>query len=103
MPLPRRKDEGGSGAPVLNILSAHVRLSDVEEHIEPYTATRKSDGAQFTLDPGFNCQVEVVDDHRDGSDKGAKFYELFKYKRDEDSGEWFNKENSKLGALTSVV
>jgi hypothetical protein len=103
MPLPRKKDDGGTGAPVLNILSAHVKLFDVEEHVEPYTVTRKSDGVQFTLDPGFKCTVEVVDDGRDGNDNGAKFYESFKYKQDPESGEWFNKENSKLGMLTDVI
>ena len=102
MPLPRKKDEGGTGAPVLNILSAHVRLSDVEEHTEPYTVTRKSDGMQFTLDPGFKCTVEIVDDRQGGEDNGTTFFETFKYKQD-DNGQWFNKENSKLGQLTEVV
>ncbi len=102
MPLPRKKDEGGAGAPVLNILQAHVRLSDVEEHTEPYTVSRKSDGAQFTLEPGFNVTVEVVDDGDDGQDNGARFFETFKYKQDSD-GNWFNKQNSKLGQLTNVV
>jgi hypothetical protein len=51
MPLPRKKDAGGSGAPVLNLLNARVRLVDVEEHVEPYTVTRKSDGMSWTLDP----------------------------------------------------
>jgi len=102
MPLPRKKDDGGTGAPVLNILSAHVKLFDVEEYEKPYTVTRKTDGAEFTLDPGFKCTVEVIDDNRDGSDDGAKFFESFKYKQDAD-GEWFNKENSKLGMLTNVV
>jgi hypothetical protein len=102
MPLPRKKDDGSNGAPVLNILQAHVVLSDVEEHTEPYTVSRKSDGAEFTLDPGFKCSVEVLDDGRDGDDNGAKFFESFKYKKDTDGG-WFNKENSKLGMLTNVV
>jgi len=105
MPLPRKKDDGANGAPVLNILSAHVRLSDVEEHTEPYTVTRKSDGAQFTLDPGFKCTVEVIDDGADGTDNGSTFFEPFKYKnsKKDKSGEWFNQQNSKLGALTEVV
>jgi len=105
MPLPRKKDDGSSGAPVLNILRAHVRLIDVEEHIEPYTVTRKSDGRTFTLDPSFNCTVEVVDDGQDGTDNGAKFFEAFKYKntQKDGSGDWINQENSKLGALTEVV
>jgi hypothetical protein len=105
MPPPRKKDDGSSGAPVLNILRAHVRLMDVEEHIEPYTVTRKSDGRTFTLDPAFNCTVEVLDDGQDGTDNGATFFEAFKYKntQKDGSGEWINQENSKLGALTEVV
>jgi hypothetical protein len=105
MPLPRKKDEGGAGAPVLNILSAHVKLVDVEEHTKPYTVTRKSDGTEFTLDPAFNCTVEIIDDNRDGSDNGAKFFEAFKYKNSEKdkSGDWINSQNSKLGALSEVI
>ncbi len=102
MPLPRKKDDGSSGAPILNILRAHVRLTDVEEHTEPYTITRKADKATFTLDPQFSCTVEVVDDGQDGADNGAKFFESFRYKQDK-KGNWFNQENSKLGALTNVV
>lgn len=102
MPLPRKKDVGGSGAPVLDILNAHVRLIDVEEHIEPYTITRKSDGATFTLDPQFSCTVEVIDDGAGGTDNSARFFEGFRYKQDK-NGNWFNQENSKLGMLTNVV
>jgi hypothetical protein len=104
MPLPRKKDDGSSGAPVLNILRAHVRLTDVEEHIEPYTVTRKSDGRTFTLDPAFNCTIEVIDD-QDSTDNGVTFFEAFKYKntQKDKSGEWINQENAKLGALTEVV
>src|SRR5918997_3294835 len=105
MPLPRKKGDGSSGAPVLNILRAHVRLTDVEEHIEPYAVTRKSDGRTFTLDPAFNCTVEVVEDGAEGTDNGAKFFEAFKYKNSakDGSGDWINQDNSKLGALTEVV
>jgi hypothetical protein len=105
MPLPRKKDDGSSGAPVLNILRAHVRLMDVEEHIEPYAVTRKSDGRTFTIDPSFNVTVEVVDDGQDGTDNGVTFFEAFKYKntQKDGSGDWINQENSKLGALTEVV
>jgi hypothetical protein len=105
MPLPRKKDYGSSGAPVLNILRAHVRLTDVEEHTEPYAVTRKSDGRTFTLDPAFNCTVEVVDDGAEGADNGARFFEAFKYKNTakDGSGDWMNQQNSKLGALTEVV
>jgi hypothetical protein len=102
MPLPRKKDDGTGGAPVLDIMSAHVRLIDVEEHTAPYSVTRKSDGTQFELDPGFKCTVEIVADGEDGADNGTKFFESFKYKLDK-SGEWLNKENSKLGQLTGVV
>jgi hypothetical protein len=102
VPLPRKKDAGSSGAPVLDILNAHVRLTDVEEYPEPHTVTRKSDGATFTLDPHFSCTIEVVADCVDGTDNGAKFFEGFRYKQDKNGG-WFNQENSKLGMLTSVV
>jgi hypothetical protein len=105
MPLPRSKDDGSNGAPVLNILRAHVRLTDVEEYTEPFTVTRKSDGATFTLDPQFKATVEIVHDSEDGTDNGEKFFESFKYKntQKDKSGEWINKENSKLGMLTKVV
>ena len=105
MPLPRKKDAGSSSAPVLNLLSAHVRLVDVEEHVEPYTVTRKADGMSWTLDPAFNCTVEIVDDGAEGSHNGVAFFESFKYKNaaKDKSGEWSNQQNSKLGALTEVV
>jgi len=105
MPLPRKKDDGSSGAPVLDILNAHVRLTDVEEYVEPYTVTRKSDGRTFLLDPAFNVTVEVIDDGQGGDDNGTKFFETFKYKntQKDGSGDWINQENSKLGALTEVV
>jgi hypothetical protein len=117
MPLPRKKDAGSSGAPVLNLLSARVKLFDVEEYEKPYTVTRKSDGAEFTLDPGFKCTVEVIDDGQGGADNGAQFFEQFRYKNAKKSSrkigadspkkdtpdEWVNQQNSKLGALTEVV
>ncbi len=102
MPLPRKKDDGTGGAPVLDIMSAHVRLYDVEEHAEPYTVTRKSDGKEFWKDPDFNVTVEIVDDGEDGEDNGTRFFESFKYKQDKD-GEWSLKETSKLGGLAEVV
>src|SRR5215217_3932321 len=102
MPLPRKKDAGSSGAPVLNLLRAHVRLTDVVEYTEPFTVTRKSDGATFTLDPQFKGTVEVIDDGQGGDDNGAKFFEGFRYKQDK-NGAWVNQENSKLGMLTNVV
>ncbi len=105
MPLPRKKDAGSSGAPVLNLLSAHVRLTDVEEHVEPYTVTRKSDGMSWTLDPDFSCTVTIVDDGADGADNGTTFFESFKYKntKKDKSGNWENVPYSKLGALSEVV
>jgi hypothetical protein len=105
MPLPRGNVSGTSGAPVLNILRAHVKLTDVVEHTEPFTVTRKSDGATFTLDPQFECTVEVIDDGQGGADNGAKFFEGFRYKntKKDKTGEWHNQAYSKLGALTEVV
>src|SRR5215210_1798705 len=105
MPLPRKKDAGSSGAPVLDLLNARVRFPDVEEHTEPYTITRKADGMSWTLDPAFTCTIEIVDDGVDGSDNGTRFFESFKYKNEkkDKSGGWINQQNSKLGALTEVV
>jgi hypothetical protein len=105
MPLPRRKDAGSTGAPVLDILNARVRLTNVKEYTEPFAVTRKTDGRTFTLDPQFRCTVEVIDDGQGGDDNGATFFDGFKYKNTEKdgSGEWMNQENSKLGALTEVV
>jgi hypothetical protein len=102
MPLPRSKDDGTGGAPVLNLGNARVKLFDVEEFEEPYTVTRASDGAEFTFEPCFKCSVEVIDDGNDGADNGTTFFEAFKYKKNK-KGEWHNQENSKLGALTMVV
>jgi hypothetical protein len=107
MPKPRQKDDGGSGAPILDILSAHVRLEDVAEYEEPYEVTRERDGATFKLDPGFNCKVVVVAGHdADGEDaKDETFFEKFRYSNTEKdkTGEWILKENSKLGRLAKVV
>jgi hypothetical protein len=103
MPLPRRKDDGTGGAPVLDIMKAHVRLFDVEEHTEPFTVTRKSDGSTFTLDPQFKCTVKVIDDYDEGTDNGATFFEQFKYKWVAKNEQWENTENSKLGVLTKVI
>jgi len=102
MPLPRRKDAGAVEAPVLNLLSARVRLSEVDEDTEPRTVIRSSDGKSFTFDPAFTCKVEIVDDGGDGSDNGTVFEERFKYKQDK-GGKWFLQENSKLGALAKTV
>jgi len=102
MPLPRKKDAGSSGAAILNLMRAHIRLLDVEEYTEPYTGTRRSDGATFTLDPRFSCTVEIIDDGQGGTDNGSRFFESFRYKQSPDGG-WFNQQNSKLGLLTEIV
>jgi len=86
MPLPRKKDAGSSGAAILNLMRAHVRLLDVEEYTEPYTVTRRSDGATFTLDPRFSCTVEIIDDGQGGADNGSRFFESFRYKQSPDGG-----------------
>ncbi len=103
MPLPRSKDDGTNGAPVLDIMKAHVKLFDVEERTEPFTVTRKSDGSTFTLDPQFKCSVEILDDYDEDTDDGETFFESFKYKWVKKNEGWENQENSKLGMLTKVV
>jgi hypothetical protein len=77
-------------------------LIDVEEHVEPYTITRKSDKATFTLDPQFSCTIEVIDDGRaviTTAQSSSKASATSKEKTASGS----NQENSKLGMLTNVV
>ena len=59
-------------------------------------------GNTFTIDPNLNCQLQIVDDLSDGTYDRAKFYDSFKLKQDEDSGDWTIRDETKLGALAKV-
>jgi hypothetical protein len=87
-----------SAAPVIELPQAKIRILEAELHPEPYEVTSKT-GNTFTIDPNLNCQLQILDDLSDGAYDGAKFYDSFKLKQDEDSGEWTIRDGTKLGAL----
>jgi hypothetical protein len=90
-----------SAAPVIELPQAKIRILEAELHPEPYEVTSKT-GNTFTIDPNLNCQLQIVDDLSDGTYDGAKFYDSFKLKQDEDSGEWTIRDGTKLGALAKA-
>jgi len=90
-----------SAAPVIELPQAKIRILEAELHPEPYEVTSKT-GYTFTIDPNLNCQLQIVDDLSDGAYDGAKFYDSFKLKQDEDSGEWTIRDGTKLGALAKA-
>ena len=90
-----------SAAPVIELPQAKIRILETELHPEPYEVTSKT-GSTFTIDPNLNCQLQIVDDLSDGAYDGAKFYDSFKLKQDEDSGEWTIRDGTKLGALAKA-
>ncbi len=90
-----------SAAPVIELPQAKIKILEAQLHPEPYEVTSKT-GATFTIDPNLNCQLQIVDDLSDGTHDGAKFYDSFKLKQDEDSGDWTIRDGTKLGALAKA-
>ena len=90
-----------SMAPVIELPQAKIKILEAELHPEPYEVTSKS-GNSFTIDPNLNCQLKIVDDLSDGDYDGAKFYDSFKLKQDEESGNWTIRDGTKLGALAKA-
>ncbi len=90
-----------SMAPVIELPQAKIMILEAELHPEPYEVTSKT-GNTFTIDPNLNCQLKIVDDLSDGTYDGAKFYDSFKLKQDEDSGDWTIRDGTKLGALAKA-
>ena len=90
-----------SMAPVIELPQAKIMVLEAELHPEPYEVTSKT-GNTFTIDPNLNCQLQIVDDLSDGTYDGAKFYDSFKLKQDEDSGDWTIRDGTKLGALAKA-
>ena len=90
-----------SMAPVIELPQSKIMILEAELHPEPYEGTSKS-GNTFTIDPNLNCQLKIVDDLSDGTYDGAKFYDSFKLKRDEESGDWTIRDGTKLGALAKA-
>ncbi len=90
-----------SAAPVIELPQAKIMILEAELHPEPYEVTSKT-GNTFTIDPNLNCQLQIVDDLSDGTYDGAKFYDSFKLKQDEESGDWTIRDGTKLGALAKA-
>ena len=89
-----------SGAPVLDLAQAKLKVLEAELHLEPYEVTRK-DGSTFTLEPNLNMKIQIVDDFDDGEHDGTIFYDSAKLKEDED-GDWIVRDGTKCGALAKA-
>src|SRR5215207_4365540 len=97
-----KKSAGNSGgAPSLDILAAKLRIVEGELSLEE-REVKLDNGRTFMAEPNLNVKVEVVANMVDpGVDEGAKFYDRFKLKKDDD-GEWSFAKYSKLGNLIIV-
>ncbi len=89
-----------TGAPIMTIPMAKVRLNDPEFRPEPIEIESKDGSRTFTVDPGLNAQVEIIDDHGDGTYDGIKFWQNFKLKWNEGDEVWELRDGTALGALT---
>lgn len=97
---PKKAQKKESTAPVLDIPVAKVKIRHAELFEEPQEITTEG-GNTFTVDPNFNCLIEVVDDFMDSTHDGVTFYESFKLKQNE-SGEWELRDGTKFGALAKA-
>jgi hypothetical protein len=88
-----------SNAPIIEVALATCKLSDVEFRPEPVEITTKDGSRSFTVDPGLNAQVEIVDDHSDGEHDGVKFYQNLKLKWNEAEEYWELRDGTSLGAM----
>jgi hypothetical protein len=88
-----------SSAPIITVPMARVRLNRPEFHPDPRDVESKDGSRTFAIDPGLNAQVEIVDDHGDGSYDGVKFYQNFKLKWNEDGEFWEFRDGTSLAAL----
>jgi hypothetical protein len=101
MPISAKSAKKESAASVIELPQAKIMILEAELHPEPYEVTSKT-GSTFTIGPNLNCQLQIVDDLSDGTYDGAKFYDSFKLKQDEESGEWTIRDGNKLGALAKA-
>jgi hypothetical protein len=100
MAITKKSAKKETSAPVIDLMQAKVKILEAELHPEPYEVTNTA-GTTFTIDPNLNCKIEIVDDLDEGEYDGAKFYDSFKLKRDED-GDWTIRDGTKLGALAKA-
>jgi hypothetical protein len=88
-----------TGAPIMTIPMAKVQLNHPEFRSEPVEIDSKDGSRTFTVDPGLNAQVEIIDDHGDGTYDGTKFWQNFKLKWNEEEETWELRDGTALGAL----
>src|SRR5215217_453536 len=101
MVLVKKSTGNSGGAPSLDILAAKLRIVEAELSLEE-REVKLDNGRTFMAEPNLNVKVEVVANMVDpGVDEGARFYERFKLKKDDD-GEWSFAKYSKLGNLIIV-
>jgi hypothetical protein len=93
-----------STAPVLTVNDAVVKILSADMQCVGDEIT-KNDGTKFTVDkPSVACELELVDaPKRKKGDIGTTWYEKFYYpEAKKGSGEYENRENTKIGNLTEA-
>ncbi len=88
-----------TGPPIITVPMAKVRLNNPEFYSEPREVETKDGSRTFTVDPGLNAQVEILDDHGDGTHDGMKFYQNFKLKWNEEKECWEARDGTAFGAI----
>ena len=102
MVVSKRAPKKETSAPIITVPLAKVKLNDPEFHSEPREVETKDGSRTFTVDPGLNAQVEIVDDHGDGIYDGVKFYQNFKMKWNDEDECWELRDGTSLGALAKA-
>jgi hypothetical protein len=91
-----------SGAPIITVPQAKVRLIEPEFHPEPREIDNPKTGKTFTIDPGLNAQIEIVDDMDDGTYDGIRFYQNFRLLWSDENQRWELRAGGSLGALVNA-
>lgn len=104
MPEIRKAPRKESKSPIMEIPMARVRLTNCELSTEPVEVSYEKNGEarSFVVDPGLNALVEVVDDNLDGDFDGAKFWQRFKMKMNQDERLWEVRPGTALGNLIEI-
>jgi hypothetical protein len=93
-----KKSAGSGGTPSLDILAAKLRIIEAELSLEEKEIDLDN-GRSFMAEPNLNVKVEVMKNLVEpGLDEGARFFDRFKLKKDDD-GDWTFAKYSKLGNL----
>jgi hypothetical protein len=89
-----------SGAPIITVEQAKVKLIDPEFSVEPVEVEGR-DGSTWSRDPGLNALIEIVDDMDDGLYDGIRFYQNFRLLMN-DKGDYELREGGSLGSLVNA-